>query len=235
MDAIAGLAAFGLTRQEAGVYLRLCGDDGLSGYEVARQAGISRSNAYAALASLVDKGAAYRLDGATPKYAAVPVADFTAATIRRLSDVAGRLAAAVPRRRAPAEGYLTIVGADNIVARLRLMVGSARERVYCSLPARALRLLRGDLAAALGRGVKVVVLSDAAERIGGTEWHKTEPPEGQVRLIADSIEVLTGDLSGGDGASCLYSRREPLVKLFKDALRNEIRLIALEAKGRRKS
>lgn len=36
MDAIVGLTTFGLTRQEAAVFLRLCGDDGLSGYEVAR-------------------------------------------------------------------------------------------------------------------------------------------------------------------------------------------------------
>lgn len=166
---------------------------------------------------------------------AVPVADFTAATIRRLGDIADSLAAAVPRRREPAEGYLTIGGADNIVARLRLMVSGASKRVYCSLPARVLRLLRGDLAAAVARRVKVVVLSDAAERVDGTEWHKAEPAEGQVRLITDSVEVLTGDLSGGDAASCLYSRREPLVSLFKDALRNEIRLIALAAKGRSRS
>jgi len=46
-------------------------------------------------------------------------------------------------------------------------------------------------------GIKVVVLSDAAERIAGTEWHEAEPAEGQVRLIADSVEVLTGDLAGG--------------------------------------
>jgi sugar-specific transcriptional regulator TrmB len=235
MDAIAGLMAFGLTRQEAAVFLTLCGDDGLSGYEVARQAGISRSNAYAALASLVDKGAAYRLDGATPRYLAVPVADFTAATMRQLHELASRLAAAVPRRRPPAEGYLTIGGADNIVGRLRLMVAGAAKRIYCSLPARVLGFLRDDLAAAVGRGVKVVVLSDAAERIAGAEWHQGAPREGQARLIADSVEVLTGDLVGGAAATGLYSRREPLVELFKDALRNEIRLIALEGRGRRKS
>lgn len=55
------LVQFGLTRQEANIYLCLLQNKDLSGYEVSKITGISRSNVYSALASLVEKGAAYLL------------------------------------------------------------------------------------------------------------------------------------------------------------------------------
>ena len=59
MDNVELLMSFGLTRQEARVYVLLLGEGALSGYEAAKRLGISRSNAYAALAGLVDKGGLY--------------------------------------------------------------------------------------------------------------------------------------------------------------------------------
>ena len=45
--------------------------------------------------------------------------------------------------------------------------------------------------------------------------------------VADSQEVLTGDLADGSNSTCLYSSKQNLVDLFKDALKNEIKLIEL--------
>ena len=52
------LVQFGLTRQEATIYMCLLRSKDLSGYEVSKLTGISRSNVYSALAALVDEGAA---------------------------------------------------------------------------------------------------------------------------------------------------------------------------------
>ena len=62
------LMAFGLTRQEASVYLCLYQKGTLTGYEAAKVTGISRSNVYNALGGLVEKGAAYLLEGSSSKY-----------------------------------------------------------------------------------------------------------------------------------------------------------------------
>ena len=51
------LMEFGLTRQEAGIYGCLISEGKTTGYEVAKQLGISRSNAYNSLASMTEKGA----------------------------------------------------------------------------------------------------------------------------------------------------------------------------------
>ena len=50
------LVQFGLTRQEANIYMCLLRNKDLSGYEVSKLTGISRSNVYSALAALVDEG-----------------------------------------------------------------------------------------------------------------------------------------------------------------------------------
>ena len=56
--AIEYLMHFGMSRQEATVYLRLIEAGKQTGYEIARDTGISRSNVYASLAALVEKESA---------------------------------------------------------------------------------------------------------------------------------------------------------------------------------
>ena len=52
MDNVERLMEFGLTRHEASLYILLTLEGSLNGYEAAKQSGISRSNAYNALAGL---------------------------------------------------------------------------------------------------------------------------------------------------------------------------------------
>lgn len=49
------LMHFGLSRQEALIYRKLLEGGKKTGYEIARDTGISRSNAYASLAAMVEK------------------------------------------------------------------------------------------------------------------------------------------------------------------------------------
>ena len=49
----------------------------------------------------------------------------------------------------------------------------------------------------------------------------------QLRLILDSEYVLTGEISGKDSDTCLYCGQRNFVNVFKEALRNEIKLIEL--------
>lgn len=65
------LVSFGLTGQEASVYLELFRMGTSNGYELAKNTGISRSNVYKALQGLSDKGAAYVSEGASRKFTAV--------------------------------------------------------------------------------------------------------------------------------------------------------------------
>ena len=45
-----------------------------------------------------------------------------------------------------------------------------------------------------------------------------------IRLIIDSEYILTGTVTGKSSDTCLYSGQKNFVRVFKDAMRNEIAL-----------
>lgn len=78
---------FDLTRQEANIYQCMLSEGKVTGYEVAKLTGISRSNAYNSLASMTEKGAAYMVEeGSIKKYVPVSLSEFCKNHIRRLED-----------------------------------------------------------------------------------------------------------------------------------------------------
>ncbi len=227
MTLVDDLTQFGLTRQESTMYLALQARGELTGYEAAKLTGISRSNAYNALAALVEKGAAYVMESAVTKYTPVSFEEFSGNRARRLAELRERIVANLPARKAETEGYITISGETHILDKARNMLAAAEYRVYASVSSGLLAKVESDLRALAKRGVKVVVLTDAAVSIDGAIAYEKGQVEGQLRLIVDSSIVLTGQIAEVDGATCLYSKNRNLVDVFKEMLQNEITLLTL--------
>ncbi len=229
MEIVERLMCFNLTRQEATLYLLLLKAGRLTGYEAAKQTGISRSNTYTALAGLVEKGAAYIMEeGKVTRYTPVAPEEFCNNKIRRLTEQRDELLKELPGVQNEAEGYITIKGNAEIISKLQNTVLNAQARIYVSASAAVMELLRSELETALSRGLKVVVITGRDFRLPGAICYNTVKQTGQIRLIADSQTVLTGDLDNGNDSTCLYSCKRNLVDLFKDALKNEIKLIELQ-------
>ena len=228
MNLIEGLTNFNLTKQEATLYVLLLKAGQLTGYEAAKQTGISRSNTYTALAGLVEKGAAYVLEeGKVTRYTPVAPEEFCSNKISRLEEIKQDILQQLPVFTSDVDGYVTIKGEQEIINKLRNTVRQAKERIYVSGNLRLLELLRTELEDALGRGLKVVIIGDKAYQLAGAICYGTTKQSEQIRLIADSRTVLTGDLEDAEDSSCLYSCKRNLVDLFKEALKNEIALIKL--------
>lgn len=230
------LTEFGLTRQETSVYIGLLSNGDMNGYEVAKNLGLSRSNAYTALASLADKGAAWIIEGSPVRYTAVPIKEFCANRIHHLEKLRDTLLSRLPEKKEGQGAYITINGRERILDRLRHLIEEAEERVYLALEGSVLSLFSSELRQLLSGGKKVVVITDnetaaiwsSDQGLSGVRVYIGNITTGQIRAIADSHFVLTGDISAGSQASCLFSDRKNLVDLFKSALRNEIRLIELD-------
>lgn len=225
MEIAEALMKVGFTRQESLLYLTLCREGPLTGYEAAKSTGISRSNAYLALAGLVEKGAAYRSEGETVKFIPVPAAELT----RRLRDEFGRvldfIAANAPPFELPREPFITIDGRNAIIRELKDMLHIARERIYLAADPVELDGIMTELAAAVDRGLKVVVITTPPWNLkGATVYYHSRTP-GQLRLIVDSASVLTGELTRIGHSACIFSRNRNLVQLIKDSLTNELELI----------
>ena len=163
MNLIEGLTNFNLTKQEATLYVLLLKSGQLTGYEAAKQTGISRSNTYTALAGLVEKGAAYVLEeGKVTRYTPVAPEEFCSNKISRLEEIKQDILQQMPVLASDAEGYITIKGEQEIINKLRNTVRQAKERIYVSGNLRLLELLRTELEDALRRGLKVVIIGDKA-------------------------------------------------------------------------
>lgn len=232
MDIQTHLMDFGLTRQEATLYLTLICEGKVTGYEASKISGISRSNTYKALAGLVDKGASYVEEDTATRYLAVPIEDFCNNKIRYLKDISGILKKSMPKQRVEEIGYITIKGRNAICDKLRNMIDLANQRLYISASAISIKNLQAELSKALSKGLKVVVITDdkAIEKdLEGAAFYYVDKSDKEVRLIIDSNKVLTGELSN-EYSTCLYSGKSNLVSLFKEALKNEIKLITITEK-----
>ncbi len=227
MESINGLMAFGLTRQESIIYIEMLSHKEMTGYEAAKLTGISRSNAYTTLAGLVDKGAAYAIEGAPTKYTAVPAKEFCDNKLLMLGKLKDELLEQLPKACCDTEGYITIEGYENIVNKVTHMLEDAKERIYVSAAGPELELMRNTLRAVLLKNIKVVLITDEPFVMDGAIIYYSQKKPKQIGLIVDSMTVLTGELKEQGGSSCLFSGKKNLVDLFKNSLKNEIELIKL--------
>lgn len=166
----------------------------MSGYEAAKLTGISRSNAYGGLAGLVEKGAAYVIEGSANKYVAVLPVEFCGNKLRSLH----------------------------------------KEKEYLAVPAEFIAAFREELQQTVRRDIKVVIIADGPVRVTGATVYRSAKRERQLRLIIDSAYVLTGEIDGNINDTCLYTGQRNFVNVFKEALRNEIRLITLDKERQQK-
>lgn len=224
MDNVERLIEFGLTRQEATLYLALCMEGALSGYEAAKQTGISRSNAYNSLACLVDKGAAYIIEGTVTKYTPVPVRQFCENKLRYLSYVMDEIERDMPTRKEASEGYITITGERQIKDKLVNMLRQTEERVYLSASKKVVEEMADEIMALHKKGVQTILITEPGIRMPGIRMYVGQKDDKQLGVIVDSKFVMTGELDG-ENSQCLYSGKAPLVEVFKEALRNRMKLI----------
>jgi len=216
------LMEFGLTRQEASIYQCLLTEGKVTGYEVAKQTGISRSNAYNSLASMTEKGAAYLVEEAsTRKYVPVPLNEFCKNRVRKLEESARWLQEHMPSEKAYAEGYITIEGAENILNKIKNLLSQVDQRVYIR-----------ELDALMEARKKVVIITDQPATFHNAKVYLGESRGMQVGVIADSKYVLTGEYGEGSMNTCLYSGQKNFVELYKTALANEIKLLSIREENR---
>lgn len=228
MDTVELLTHFGLTKQEATIYRTLLCEGCLTGYEAAKLTCISRSNSYTALAGLVEKGAANLIEGTATRYVAVPPEEFCNNKIEELKDYKQQLLSSTPAQNKEPDGYITISGEKHILRKMKNMLSQASARVYLSVSMEIAELVLPELHSAIKRGLKVVVISNYPFELEGAIVYHAEKTQKQIRLIADSSCVLTGDIDHGENSTCLYSQKKNLVDLFKESLKNEIELIELK-------
>jgi len=225
LDIIETLMSFSLTRQEAVVYMTLLTEGTLTGYEVSKLSGISRSNSYTTLANLVEKGATNIIEDTATHYIPVEINEFCKNKIQELEKLKNFLIENVPKCKEEIEGYITIRGEKHILEKILNLITNAKERIYISVSGATLGYLKPFLEQTAKNKLKLVIITNSLIEIDGAIIYKANKPDNQIRLIVDSSAVLTGEIM--ESGTCLFSKKQNLIDLFKDTLKNEIKLIEL--------
>ena len=225
------LLHFGLTRQEALIYVELLVKGKQTGYEIAKETGISRSNVYSVLAALAEKGAAYVIEESADFVYQVRIQGPCENCIRRMQEEQEWMERNLPQKKAETEGYITIEGEQNILDKAKNLIAQAGERVYLSCTAGYLDAFRQALEELVKKKRKVVILTDAPYELKDAIFYQTEEKGQQIGLIVDSKSVLSGEYGKGSLNTCLYSGQKNFVTVFKNAMANEIKLIQLQKGG----
>ena len=226
MEVIEQLVMFGLTRQEATLYMTLLTEGELTGYEAAKKTTISRSNTYNGLAGLVEKGAAYIIEGTVTKYTPVSVEEFCNNKLRNLEATKRKLMESLPIEKVENSGYITIQGEKNVMDKLKTMLIEAKERVYLSVSSSLLSSVEEQLLILQKRHIKLVIITDQKVPYENAILYITDKKDQRIRLIVDSKKVLTGEITSTSDTTCLYSMNDNLVSVFKEMLQNEIILLS---------
>ena len=225
MDIMTSLTHLGLTSQEAKLYISLHSHGSATGYEAAKLAGISRSNAYAGLASLVDKGGAHMIEGKPVRYQVVSTDEFCANRIRELEAIRNDLRERLVLADETESPYVTVKGSANITNKIHTMLENAKSRAYVAMPGHTLERFLPRLRALAATKRKVVVITTSSAELPGATIHHAHAMPSGIRIICDSGVALTGELDDGNDCTCLYSIKMNLVNLIRDSMRNEIKLI----------
>ncbi|MCD8120214.1 MAG: TrmB family transcriptional regulator [Lachnospiraceae bacterium] len=222
MDNIDRLVEFGLTRQEATLYISLCTEGELTGYEASKVTGISRSNAYNALASLVEKGAANVVDGSVTKYVPVSFDEFCTGKLHYLEQIREELIQNAPPVKIATESYVTITGDRQIRDKLVWLLLQTKERVYLILTAQWVSYVKDILLDMHRRGIRILLITEPGVKLPGIRTYYARGMDHQLSAIVDDQYVLDGD-TGSDYATCLFSGKKELAEVFKDSLRTKIK------------
>ncbi len=155
LDVVQDLRGLGFTEVEARAYVLLLHTvRSMTGYEVAKELGTSRANAYAALRRLQHKGYAnVTVEGRAATYQALPFRAVAAATMASLRGRIDRLTIGLDTPD-QAPHTFTGVGWDFFVVEGSRLIAGARRRLDLGATAQPIRRLADPLNAARARSVR---------------------------------------------------------------------------------
>lgn len=220
------LHKLGFSPIEANVFIVLCKHGSLTGYEVAKLTGISRSNVYAALYSLQDKGKCYASEGETTKYVAISKEELLLSTEREFHTTLQEIKEYYPIPLEANEPYITIKGYDNVLTKLKNAVLLCHSHLYLLCDSDVVALLQDELET-ISETKKVTIICDKDLKIPDSiiVYHRLKSPEG-FHMIIDTEAVLTGDLNTSS-PQCLFSKDLSLVRLMRESFITELDMIQL--------
>ena len=234
------LQQLGFSPYEAQAYITLLKSSPLNGYELAKASGIPRPNIYPILQKLEERGVVLRIDNPSgAEYLPVApqelVSRYKQLYLGALESVGGALTELTTSSEQPhianLHGYSVLLGhAQSIIAAARqsLLVAAWPDEVIA---------LSDSFRQARERGVQITTLClqgcpKSCPACQGSVFRYAIAPSDDGRwlvLVADSAEVLAGEIARNRDALAIRTRQKMLVNLTAGYIQNTITLATVLA------
>ncbi|NRD76857.1 TrmB family transcriptional regulator [Bacillus sp. BRMEA1] len=218
------LKKIGLSDLEARCYLTLLEDPGLSGYEVAKRVSVSRSNVYAALRSLTDKGVCRVIEGDPTHYDAVPANQLIKFLQQDFELTAKQLLTSLEVRPSKIPAFYNLQGDRQLEKAIQRVIANAETSIVVDIWSEDLQRVEDALLDAEQRGVKITVitigqcntlLKQVIEHSRDENWPGEQ--ERKFSVLCDSHQSIIGSFGGDIKSTALETSHPAVSEMLKNA------------------
>ncbi|WP_248925121.1 TrmB family transcriptional regulator [Paenibacillus hamazuiensis] len=216
------LKLLGFTELEAKCLYVLTESGTLTGYELAKRLGASRSNVYSALQKLTEKGVVLASVGEPMHYSCLPVDEIGEKLQTDIQASIRFVKANMPRRETQRADFFSLEGDAKIMERLRSELKACREEAFCDLWSEEAGMLGDELRQLQERSVRVLV-----SLVGGgglPEGVKALPHERddawqerngrKFSLLLDRRLAIIGTRGGAEPAKAMLTEHPAMTELL---------------------
>ena len=230
----------GVATQEARAYLSLLEANGVSGYQLSKNAGIQSSKIYGILNRLMERGFVITTDTKPVKYFACPPEEILGKIEKEVNATVSNLDRALKSLNLEKKinGTLAwnITGRTDVIHKAKEIIDASKRAIFMAVWPKEMRPLRAVLKEAVKRHVKLHVVSYGSTNFKQgtiyvhrpTDYLFRESGERRFILISDNDKSVIANMGDNGSANGLWTENRGLVLLFRDFVIHEIYIVKVE-------
>lgn len=229
------LRNLGFTEMESKIMVELATKGQASGYEVAKQLGVSRSNVYAALQRLTQQGYVRCGEGEPARYSVLDPEELATMISGRVQASLAYMESEMPRGGPVSPSFYNLEGERNVMEELVRQLNLAEQEIVVDVWREEASLLRNELEQAELRGVKLLWAFDGGNAVPAPYpvWPplKGKPRSGGGRkfsFVIDRHWCMLGMRYEDGSAQAVVTEHQVLVELLLNHFAQEMVLFELE-------
>ncbi|WP_102272040.1 TrmB family transcriptional regulator [Cytobacillus massiliigabonensis] len=229
------LRKIGLSDLEARCYLTLYEEPDLSGYEIAKRVSVSRTNVYAALRALKDKGMCRTIEANPVLYTPVPIDEMVRLLQTDFEQTAKILVEELRTPPKSASSFYNWQGDKALETVIRRVISNADKHILVDIWSEDVHWIEESLAEAEKRGVDVtlIVIGESHTSLKHVITHKRSEEWDQMEsrkfsILCDSQAAVIGSFGKAYKLSALETDHPSITELLKNDFYHDLVMKQIE-------
>lgn len=228
---------FNFSKTEALVYMDLLANGHLTGYQIAKNIGLSRSSVYNALNTLYRRGVVFLLPGENNLFRALEPNVLVPRLKREYEEAAKALEAGLSHLEMPKQDgrYLNIEGRENILTKASELIQSAKQDLFINTDFDP-KLVGDLLVEASFKGVRCILFTfnEIAIPLPGIELYSHgiqlngAYPSTRLMLTADMNQTLIASMEHESKYIGTFTENRLLARIVAEHIHHDIYLLKLK-------